>query len=186
VRAVQIDRLELLTRTLGQTTERIAAIGTDQRAVPTPCADWDMHTLVTHVIEDLRRFTRAAQGEKVDWSQPPQPLDGDDWTAEFDRGAQQLLDTWRAAPTDALPRVDQAVTELAVHGWDITKATRQPLSLLDDEIAEYALAWSKPRLKPEYRGAAFGAEVPVPDDAPAQDRLAGWFGRNPGWSPPQG
>jgi len=28
-----------------------------------------------------------------------------------------------------------------------------------------------------------GAEVPVPDDAPAYDRMAGWFGRDPGWTP---
>jgi hypothetical protein len=40
-------------------------------------------------------------------------------------------------------------------------------------------------LRPEFRGPgkAFGVEVPVPDDAPAYERLAGWFGRNPGWMP---
>ena len=29
----------------------------------------------------------------------------------------------------------------------------------------------------------FGLEVPVPEDAPVYDRLAGWFGRDPGWTP---
>jgi hypothetical protein len=40
-------------------------------------------------------------------------------------------------------------------------------------------------LRPEFRGPdkAFGVEVPVPDDAPVYDRLAGWFGRDPGWTP---
>jgi len=40
-------------------------------------------------------------------------------------------------------------------------------------------------LRPEHRGAgnAFGAEVSVPLDAPAYERLAGWFGRDPRWSP---
>ena len=44
---------------------------------------------------------------------------------------------------------------------------------------------SRGMLRPEFRGPdkAYGVEVPVPDDAPAYDRLAGWFGRNPGWTP---
>ena len=40
-------------------------------------------------------------------------------------------------------------------------------------------------LRPEFRGPdkAFGLEVPVSPDTPAYDRLAGWFGRDPGWAP---
>jgi hypothetical protein len=40
-------------------------------------------------------------------------------------------------------------------------------------------------MRPESRGPgkAFGPEVPVPDDAPSYDRLAGWFGRDPAWTP---
>ena len=29
----------------------------------------------------------------------------------------------------------------------------------------------------------FGARVPVPDDAPVQDRLVGFIGRDPQWAP---
>jgi hypothetical protein len=56
---------------------------------------------------------------------------------------------------------------------------------LDPALAEHALRWSRGMLRPEFRGPdkAFGVEVPVPDDAPVYDRLAGWFGRNPGWTP---
>jgi uncharacterized protein (TIGR03086 family) len=188
VSTVQSDHLALLSRVVEQSAASIAAITPEQRTRSTPCADWDMRTLVTHVVEDARRFTLAAQGEKIDWSQPPQPLDGDDWAAEFGGNAQQMLDAWRAAPAERVPDAAQAITELAIHSWDLAKATGQSTAVLDDEVAEFALAYTRPLLKPEYRGAggggAFGEEVPVPADAPAQDRLAGWFGREPSWSPP--
>ena len=83
-------------------------------------------------------------------------------------------------------RADQQITELAVHDWDLARATGQDLAGLDPALAEHALAWSRGMLRPEFRGPdkAFGVEVPVPDDAPVYDRLAGWFGRDPGWTSP--
>ena len=70
------------------------------------------------------------------------------------------------------------------HGWDLVKATGQRADL-DPALAEHALDWSHRMLRPEYRGPdrAFGLEVPVSPDAPPYDRLAGWFGRDPGWAP---
>jgi uncharacterized protein (TIGR03086 family) len=81
-------------------------------------------------------------------------------------------------------RASQQVAEFAVHGWDVVKATGQRADL-DPRLAERALNWSRLVLRPEHRGAgnAFGAEVSVPLDAPAYERLAGWFGRDPRWSP---
>lgn len=46
-----------------------------------------------------------------------------------------------------------------------------------------ALAWARTAMRPEFRGdeasgMAFGPEVEVPGDAPAEDRLAAFFGRH--------
>jgi uncharacterized protein (TIGR03086 family) len=80
--------------------------------------------------------------------------------------------------------LDQQITELAVHTWDIAHATGQSTADLDPAIAELALTWARRTLRPEFRGdeadgQAFGPEIPVPDDAPIYDRLAGFFGRDP-------
>jgi uncharacterized protein (TIGR03086 family) len=191
------DTIALLERALDQTGSIIASTGPHQAAWPTPCADWDVAALVRHIVgQDLPNFAVAARGETADWAEPAGEL-GDDWSSAFEQGAQHLLAVWRAADLDRpvpMPggaeaplrsRVDHQITELAVHGWDLARATEQSVEL-DPALAERALGWSRQMLRPEFRGQdkAFGAEVAVPDDAAPYERLAGWFGRDPAWTPP--
>jgi uncharacterized protein (TIGR03086 family) len=190
------DTLALLEQALDQTATIIAAIPAAQSGLPTPCPDWDVRALVRHLIgQDMRNFLVSARGETADWQAPADEL-GEDWAAEFGDRAGRLLAVWRAADLGqpvAMPgggeaplggRADQQIAELAMHGWDLVKATGQRADL-DPAVAEHALDWSHRVLRPEFRGPdkAFGLEVPVPPDAPAYERLAGWFGRDPGWAP---
>jgi uncharacterized protein (TIGR03086 family) len=154
-----------------------------------------VQALVSHLAgQALRNFLVSVRGETTDWTAPAEEI-GDDWAETFRERAAPLRAAWRAADLDrpvAGPggeaplrfRADHQITELAVHDWDLARATGQQAGL-DPAVAEHALRWSRQMLRPEFRGPdkAFGLEVPVPDDAPAYDRLAGWFGRDPGWMP---
>jgi uncharacterized protein (TIGR03086 family) len=190
------DTVALIERALDQTAAIIAAIPAGQAGLATPCPDWDVRALVRHVIgHDLPNFLISARGENPDWQGPADEI-GDDWAAAFRDRAGRLRAVWRAADLDQLVamqggrqaplrmRADHQITELAVHDWDLVKATGQPGDL-DPALAERALNWSRRMLQPEFRGPdkAFGPEVPVPPDAPVYERLAGWFGRDPGWEP---
>jgi uncharacterized protein (TIGR03086 family) len=192
------EEVELLGRALAQTGEVIRAVGQDQADRPTPCTDWDVRALVRHVVcQDLRNFLIAARGETADWRAPAGELEAD-WAAQFDRGARTLLDAWNAADLDRLvtvpgggeaplrSRASHQIAELAMHSWDLARATGAPVTL-DPDLAEHGWAWSRTQLQPQFRGPgkAFGVEVSVPDGARAYDRLAGWFGRDPGWTPAQ-
>jgi uncharacterized protein (TIGR03086 family) len=173
------DRIDLLQRALAQTGALIAHIAPEQRALPTPCEGWDVAALVTHVVGGLDNFAAMARGEKPDWGVAPPPL-GDDWAGTFRAKADALLDTWRGADPARQPAADMQITEQAVHAWDIARATGQPVDRLDPAVCEHALDHGRTMLKPEYRGqGAFDAEVRVAADAPVQDRLAAWFGRDP-------
>jgi len=187
------ELVDALARALDQTGTVIAATGLDQGGLPTPCRSWDVRTLVNHIVYDARMFADTSQG----LPRPPadEDLIGDDWNAAYDAASGELIELWRrpgategtiSLPQGEIPRiwrVGQQLGNFAVHAWDVATATGQSTEL-DPEVGEIALAWGRENLKPEFRGEqgsgkVFGPEVPVPDDAPLYDRLAGFFGRDP-------
>ena len=184
--------IDLLERTLAQTGAIIARVRPEQATLPTPCASWDVRALVNHVVHDLQQFTETVHGGQ--WA-PQDTVVGDDWAGAYREGASALLAAWRRPgalertvrlPFGELPgtwRLGQQITDLAVHGWDVAKATGQSTDL-DPEVGRLALDWGRENLKPEFRGdeasgQSFGFEVAVADDAPLYDRLAAFFGRDP-------
>jgi uncharacterized protein (TIGR03086 family) len=188
------DPVVLLARALDQTGAIISQVRPEQATLPTPCRSWDVRALVNHVVQDVQQFTAMASGAA--WEQHDRDVIGDDdWVGAYREAAGALLAAWRRPgaleqtvrlPVGDVPaswRVDQQVTDLVVHGWDVAKATGQPTDL-DPQLGQLALEWGQENLKPEFRGdeasgRVFGAEAPVDADAPLYDRLAGFFGRDP-------
>lgn len=178
----------LLSRALDQAAAVISRISPDQAHLPTPCTSWDVGTLVGHVIEETGRFASASGGTA------PTPSAGD-WNADFRAAASALLDAWnQPGALDRKQRVpggeitaqwalDQQLTELVIHAWDMAKATGQPTDL-DPELGQRALDFGRSNITPAMRGDAgsgayIGHEVTVPADAPLYDRVAAFGGRTP-------
>ncbi|MFJ9697699.1 TIGR03086 family metal-binding protein [Kitasatospora sp. NPDC101183] len=180
------DPTGLLSRALAQTAGLIDGTGVELAGHPTPCASWDVADLISHLLHDLRQFTLRAEGGQPDWSQPFERVE-EEWLHAFEAGAEGLVAAWRAAGAgEAGIALDQQTAEFAVHAWDLARASGQSTEGLDHEVAEAALAWARGALKPEFRGAeaehrVFGPEVGAPEGAPTYDRLAAFFGRDPGW-----
>ena len=189
------DPIGMLSDALDQAGVIIARVGPDQATLPTPCRSWDVRALVNHVVQDVRFFAARTSGETQ--SRPSnEDVIGDDWIGACHQAAKELLVAWRAPgvldrtlqlPIGEVPAswsVYQQVSDLAVHAWDVAKATGQPTDHLDPELAELSLDWARQNLAPQFRGdeasgMAFGHEVPISSDAPPYDRLAGFFGRDP-------
>jgi uncharacterized protein (TIGR03086 family) len=184
--------IALLERADDQLRRLISRVGPAQAGLPTPCSDFNLRALVNHIVFDLHSFTAMISGGQRE--SPDVDLIGDDWPAAYVSSADSLLSAWRNRGTGGtlisrlgeLPAtwaLGQHASNLVVHAWDLAKATGNTDDL-DPELALTALAWGRENLKPEFRGQAFGAEVPVSENAPAYDRLAAFFGRQPGWSRP--
>src|SRR6478736_5318547 len=79
--------LKLLERATNQTAAVIATIRSEQARLPTPCADWDVESLVRHLVtQDLPHFMISARGETPDWTSSPGVL-RTDWSQQFLEGA---------------------------------------------------------------------------------------------------
>ncbi len=180
--------LDALQRTLDQTGGLIGNVTPDQATQPTPCPDWDVRALVNHVVYDLHLFETMLTGAERE--SPDKDRIGKDWKGAYDAAAQSLMESWRKrgtmgtmkmGPAGDVPAtwvIGQHLSDIAVHGWDVARATNQSTEG-DPDVGHAALDWAKQNLKPEFRGQAFGPEVPIADSAPLYDRLAAFFGRAP-------
>ncbi|RFU39742.1 TIGR03086 family protein [Actinomadura logoneensis] len=179
----------------------LAGIPGDGLEAPTPCADLSVAALLDHVNGLTRAFGEVARKTRETGSRPPRPDAANlpaDWRERIDRQLKDLVEAWRepsawegmgeaggvTLPAPVLARV--ALDELVLHGWDLARATGQSYDVPAEE-AEICLALfaSLPGQEdgPRPPDAAFGPPVPVPDDAPALDRLVARSGRNPSWTP---
>ncbi|MFC5907994.1 TIGR03086 family metal-binding protein [Streptacidiphilus monticola] len=184
--------IELLERALAQTEHLVAAVRPEQGDDPTPCRSWEVGRLISHLVYDLGEFTARASGRDPDWSGGFPDVLPEDWSPAFRSGADLLLHAWRAGGSGLDEErqrftLSQQAAELAVHDWDLARATAQPTASLDPELATASLAWAQAALQPRFRGPeaegkVFGTEVPLSVDAPIQDRLAAFFGRDPAWT----
>lgn len=176
------DAVRVLSRALDQAGDVLARVHRDKLSDPTPCGDWNVAQLITHLLRAPRNFVAMVKDEEPDWSPPT----GDvpvDWTGDFRSAGDDLLHLWHQQGDAASPpTVDWQTAEIAIHTWDLARATGQSTEL-DPEVGQRALALMQASLKPEHRGAAedgfvFRPEVSVPEDAPVYERLAGFAGRD--------
>jgi uncharacterized protein (TIGR03086 family) len=185
--------IDELGSAIDHTADVIAATPADRYGAPTPCPDFDVRTLMNHLVAGNILFATAARGEQLDMSVFEQDHLGDDPATAYRRTRAEVLDAWRrpGVMDEQLPFggmtgstvIRLHLTEELVHGWDLAHATGQD-EVFDPELAELALAAMQSVPEKMLRGGVgFGDAVEVPEDAPAHERLVAFLGRDPDASP---
>jgi uncharacterized protein (TIGR03086 family) len=182
----------LYGRALERTREVVAGIRPDQLEDPSPCADWNVHAVLNHLIGMNLAFAAGAKGEVEETSEDIDRVEGDHLAA-YDRAAQAALEASKkegiSDKTFTMPWGDTpgsmaltlVIADTAVHGWDLAQGTGQKMPI-DDDIAEAVYGATSGMLQPKGnfpRGDSFADPVEVDDDAPASDRMLAYLGRRP-------
>ncbi len=178
-----------LAQGLAAVEEIVAAIDEQRWSAPTPCPGWSVRELLNHLIGGNRGFAAVLTGQaSPDWSADHL---ADDPLGAYRQAAAQVqsafaqpgaLDKVITVPFGTVPgavALHLRITEILVHGWDLARATEQATSGLPAELAEQELEFSRSTLDQIPAGQhPFAPPQPVPDDAPAIDRLAALLGRS--------
>ncbi len=190
-----MDVETMYRRSIDGWTGRVAEVGPDQWAAVTPCDDWDVRTLVNHVVgEDLwteplvRGATIAEVGNRFEGD-----LLGDDpvgaATTAAARATEAVGERLPGRPKVHLSYGDEDLEEYIaqltadhlIHGWDLAAAIGGDTDLDEDLVAAVA-EWYAER-EDIYRSAGMVAER-LPGQGDPQSELLGRFGRDARWSPP--
>jgi uncharacterized protein (TIGR03086 family) len=177
----------------------VAQAGTAGLARPTPCADWTLRGLITHMAAQHYGFAAAAAGDGDPERWRPRRL-GDDPAAEYRASAEAVLAAFAApgvldralvlpeiaagTPFPARYAISFHLLDYVAHSWDVARAlglgVRFTPELLEAALrVARAVPGGEARLAP---GAAFAPAVSWPDGSPL-DRVLALLGRDPGWSP---
>jgi uncharacterized protein (TIGR03086 family) len=178
----------------------VASIKDEELSLPTPCPAYALGDLIDHVGGLAIAFAAAASKERDQRTGQARPGDaarlGADWRERIPRDlealglAWQRPDSWQGmtriagmdTPAETVGLV--LADELAVHGWDVARASGQPYTC-EPDVLEAARQFLEMFASPD---APSGPEVPfgpakvLLPEAPLLDRVVALAGRDPGWS----
>ena len=178
----------LLEPSISYALAEVAAVTPEFLSRPTPCREWDLRMLLRHACESLAAIGAGIEAGRVGLT--PAAEDDDlaaDPARAFRDRACELLDAWAnprqvieiaGCPLASGVMAATAALEIAVHGWDITRACgrRRPIPRA---LATDLLVIAPVLVPGTGRHPLFAAPVTVPATASPSDRLAAFLGRTP-------
>ncbi|MGV9277958.1 TIGR03086 family metal-binding protein [Streptomyces griseosporeus] len=188
-----IDPRPVYARATEQAAALIRAVRPEQLERPTPCTEFDVRRLLSHMVGGTLRIAVVGEGGDGMAVRPfAEGVADTGWPEAYDEVRTRALKAWASDERmDAPVRVPwgevpgrQAlsgyVMEIVTHTWDLSEAVGHPLEL-DPEPAGFALATAERVLPPTRRGGEtpFEAVRPAPEGADVYARLAAWLGREP-------
>lgn len=195
-----MNAAEIHRRATEEFGRRVTAIGEDQWGDPTPCTEWDVRTLVNHLVSEqiwiaplvADGLTVAAVGDRFSGD-----LLGGDPKAAWESAAKEAVMSFSAP--GALTRTvhltgrdatgeryaHEVFCDLAVHSWDLAKGMGAD-DEIDPALVEAVWEIGVPMVR-EWRkltgDSLFAGEQEVAEGADLQTKLLAHYGRRRDWKP---
>lgn len=187
-----MDAKQFFTRALEQATEVIDQTSEADFPHSTPDTDWDVRTLVAHMLYELSWVSDILGGKTIE--EIGAKYDGDliqndlqnNWQQAAERAHHALGKVDMAAIVHLsfgeVPAEDylwQIGTDLLIHAWDLGEGILQPVNFNTEE-AQAAYEYLHDNADDWQSSGLFAAPVEVPNDASLQTKLLALSGRTTG------
>ncbi|SFO93264.1 TIGR03086 family protein [Actinomadura madurae] len=164
----------------------------DRLTDPTPCGEFDLRTLVNHLV----LYTSHGLEHRALRKELPEDLTERDFTADaawpheyavqLDRAVAAWADpsVWdgEIAGTPAADIAVMMIMEMALHGWDVAKAAGEEYRI-SPETGRFILQVVEKYAEMYRQYDGFADPVPVGENASPFQRALAASGRDPGWRP---
>jgi uncharacterized protein (TIGR03086 family) len=182
------DLLAVLTAVFDHGAVVVDNITADQLGVPTPCRDWDVRTVLGHMLGVISNMGNGASGRQITPIADYQ-LHAD-YIAQFHAEATLTLAAWRSCtqntivdvgggPMPAPVALSINLIDTATHIWDLTRATGHSIDL-PERAAVTILDLARQIVTDEGRASVgFDPEIPVEANASSTAQLVAYLGRQP-------
>jgi len=180
----------MLVRAVGYALSAARLATPDTMPRPTPCAGWDLRTLLRHLTDSLDALAEALGTGIVSRGVAKAAVRDQDLVRGLSEGAGTLVCACAMAGTEdrRVAVGDRELTtslvimtgaiEIAVHGWDISVACAGH-GTIPAGLARDLLPIAPLLVTPATRAGRFADPVPVPALAAPGDRLVAFLGRQP-------
>jgi uncharacterized protein (TIGR03086 family) len=182
-----IDATTALERSYDSLGKVVANLEPGQLGAPTCCPEWDVHGLLNHILGGANMYTLVNAGHAA--GEDAGDVIGDDPIHALAVTSAANLASWRQPgalegdrtyPWGTFPAGAGLVInvgEVALHSWDLARATGQSADI-DPDVAQviYDFYRRVPMERMRSTGV-YGPEISVAETAPIQQRLLGFLGR---------
>ena len=177
----ELNPLTSANATLAVLQHVLRGLGEDDLGRSTPCTEFTVGQLESHLLGSLTSLTSLAGSTLV-------PSTAGYLESRIADAAQQAVETWtarglagtvQAGPRELPATIAASIlsVEFLVHAWDFASATGQKVTVSDD-VATYVLGLAEKIVTPELReSAGFDPAISINADVPALDRLIAFSGR---------
>ena|SRR5207253_7332772 len=185
-----VDLPKVHEQALEHTRRYVAGVKDDQWSASTPDEEWDVRTLVNHVVVGNLWVAPLVEGKKIEevGDRYDGDLLGDDPAGAYQQSAKEAAAAFNApgamqapcavsyGPVPGEIYAGHRFMDVLIHGWDLAMATGQDPTL-PAELVEACYEVLEPQMDLLTASGVFGSRVQVPPDADRQTQLLAMLGR---------